>query len=86
MFFRRPSWPSKPLPQLYTSPISLRANEWYIPQATDTIFLLLSLLRGRGEGENTVPPSPSEPKLPFPYEKRVPCSVSMILCYFPLLI
>jgi hypothetical protein len=66
--------------------MSLKASEWYIPQATDTIFLLLSLLMGLGAGEKTVPPSPSDPKLPFPKEKIVPCSVSMMLCSLPLLI
>lgn len=62
----------------------LNANEWNIPHAIDTIFLLLSLFMSLGAGEKIVPPKPKDPKFPFPKAYNVPYSVMMILCSFPL--
>ena len=47
---------------------------------------MLSLFTSRGLGAKIVPPNPREPKFPFPTEYKVPSSVMIILCSFPLLI
>jgi hypothetical protein len=43
-----------------------------MPQAIEIIFLLLSLVIGRGAEEKTVPPNPRDPKFPLPNEYNVP--------------
>ncbi len=50
----------------------LKAIVWYIPQATETILLFISLIICLGEAENILPPNPNDPNYPFPNVNKEP--------------